>query len=110
MDKILTHGFEREFNERIEKRHDIEKQAIMAVIERRAQKSGHTKASLIRAEYQQTNQRKLGSSLAEPSANLYQRGKSLNSAKAMGNLPPVLKNNQYIDEAIKKILNQNNMT
>ena len=51
MDKILTHGFEKEFNERIEKRHDIEKQAILAVIERRQQKSGHTKASMVRAEY-----------------------------------------------------------
>ncbi len=51
MDKILTHGFEKEFNERIEKRLDYEKQVQMAVIERRQQKSGHTKASLIRAEF-----------------------------------------------------------
>jgi hypothetical protein len=77
----------------------------MAVIERRAQKNGHTKASLIRAEFQQNIQRKYTSSIVEPSSNnLFQRGKSMNSAKGIG-LPPVLKNNQFIDEAIKKILN-----
>jgi hypothetical protein len=82
----------------------------MAVIERRAQKNGHTKASLIRAEFQQNIQRKYTSSIVEPSSNnLFQRGKSMNSAKGIG-LPPVLKNNQFIDEAIKKIMNSNNMT
>jgi hypothetical protein len=34
----------------------------------------------------------------------------LNSAKGIGNLLPALKNNQFIDDAIKKALNQNNMT
>ena len=51
MEKILTHGFEKEFNEKIERKQDIEKQAILAVIERRQQKNGHTKASLVRADY-----------------------------------------------------------
>jgi len=34
----------------------------------------------------------------------------LNFANRVDTLPPVLKNNQLIDDAIKKILNQNNMT
>lgn len=69
MEKILTHGFEKEYNERIERMQDLEKQALMAVIERRQKNNGHTKASLIRAEFQ--SNKRGNNSFIEPQANLY---------------------------------------
>ena len=52
MNKILTHQFEKDYNNHIDKKHDEERERYMIAFNRRALKGGHTKASLIRLEYQ----------------------------------------------------------
>jgi hypothetical protein len=51
MGKILTHQFEKDFNDKLDKRAEAERDRYMAAYQKKAAKNGHTKASLIRLEF-----------------------------------------------------------
>ncbi|TNV73715.1 hypothetical protein FGO68_gene1155 [Halteria grandinella] len=104
--KIMTHQFEKDFNEKIQTKYDKERELFQALFNKRQARGGHTKASKIRHEYQQ-QQRRIGSSSIEYAGSAITLRP--NSLAAMGDrskiqiLPP-LKNNSIVDDQIRKLI------